>query len=149
MSLVNYEGDTSEEEDNNNSGNVIQPTARRLHLPAPSHPPSNAVIDGDDDDDDYHPKEANSSSSTLLANLPKPQDSSTNNTNMNSTEIPENDLEEIVRGENKEYARNIPQLPKPVKRKRDGPVKIFIPTVAEVRLDFHFLLLISPCPFSS
>jgi hypothetical protein len=131
MSLVNYEGDSSEEEEDNN--NEIQTNTRRLHLPAPSHPPSNVIIDDFDDDDDY-PRETNpsSSSSTLLANLPKPQDNSSTNTNINSTEFPENELEDIVRGNDKEYTKNMPQLPKPIKRKRDGPVKIFIPTIEQV-----------------
>ncbi|CAF0840790.1 unnamed protein product [Rotaria sordida] len=136
MSLVNYEGDSSEEEDNNNDN--IQATTtdskssmtRRLHLPAPSHSSSNIIID--DDDDDEYPIETNTqSSSTLLANLPKPQDSSSLNTNINPTEFIEYELEDIVRGDSKEYAKNIPQLPKPIKRKRDGPVKIFIPTIEE------------------
>jgi hypothetical protein len=125
MPLVNYEGDSSEGEDNE-----IQSTTRRLHLPAPSHPPSNKVID--DDDDEYPVATTNPSSSTLLANLPKPQESSSTNTNVNSTEFPENELEDIVRGDNKEYTKNLPQLPKPTKRKRDGPVKIFIPTIEQV-----------------
>jgi hypothetical protein len=132
MPLVNYEGDSSEGEDNE-----IQSTTRRLHLPAPSHPPSKIIIN----DDDEYPVETNTqSSSTLLANLPKPHDISSSNTNINSTEFPESELEDIVRGDNKEYAKNIPQLPKPMKRKRDGPVKIFIPTIEQVRCRFHFYL---------
>jgi hypothetical protein len=128
MSLVNYEGGSSEEEDNNDEIQTIG--TRRLHLPAPSHPPSKVVID----DDDYPRKtnKSSSSSSTLLSNLPKPQDGSSTNINVNSTEFPENELEDIVRGDNKTYAKNIPELPKPTKRKRDGPVKIFIPTVEQV-----------------
>jgi hypothetical protein len=136
MSLVNYEGDSSEEEQDDE----IQSTDRRLHLPAPSHPPSNQIID---DDEDEYPVEKNvSSSSSLLANLPKPQDVSRANTNINSTEFPESELEDIVRGENKEYTKNNPQLAHQVKRKRDGPVKIFIPTIEEVKhkpIFFYFL----------
>ncbi len=132
MPLVNYEGDSSEEDEHNEIQSTIDlksSSTRRLHLPTPSHPPSNIIID---DEDDY-PTETNiQSSSNLLANLPKPQDSSSTNTNINSSEFPENELEDIVRGDNKEYAKNVPQLPKPVKRKRDGPVKILIPTVEQV-----------------
>ncbi len=139
MPLVNYEGDSSEGEDNEIQSTTDSKsiTTRRLHLPAPSHPPSNVTID---DDDDGYPAETNTqSSSTLLANLPKPQDVSSSNTNINSTEFPEHELEDIVRGDNKEYAKNIPQLPKPIKRKRDGPVKIFIPTIEQVSSLFHYL----------
>ncbi|CAF2961160.1 unnamed protein product [Rotaria sp. Silwood2] len=129
MPLVNYEGDSSEEEDNNIqvTTDSKSSTTRRLDLPAPSHSSSNAIID--DDDDEYTTETNTQPSSTLLANLPKPQDSSSLNTNINSTEFLENELEDIVRGDSKDYAKNIPQLPKPIKRKRDGPVKIFIPTV--------------------
>ncbi|CAF0923155.1 unnamed protein product [Rotaria sp. Silwood1] len=132
MPLVNYEGDSSEEEDNNIqvTTDSKSSTTRRLHLPAPSHSSSNIVVD--DDDDDEYPTETNiQSSSTLLANLPKPHDSSSLNTNLDSTEFIENELEDIVRGDNKEYAKNIPQLPKSIKRKRDGPVKIFIPSIEQ------------------
>ena len=129
MPLVNYEGNSSEEEEDQTDSKLT--TTRRLHLPAPARPSSNIIID--DDEDDY-PTEINpQSSSTLLANLPKPQDVSSSNLNINSTEFPENELEDIVRGNNKEYAKNVPQLPKPIKRKRDGPVKIFIPTIEQVR----------------
>jgi hypothetical protein len=135
MPLVNYEGDSSEEEDNNeiqSTANSKSSTTRRLHLPAPSHPSSNVIIDDNDDDNEYPAEITTQSSSSLLANLPKPQDISSSDTNMNTTEFPESELEDIVRGDNKEYAKNIPQLPKPIKRKRDGPVKIFIPTVEQV-----------------
>lgn len=138
MPLVNYEGDSSEGEEDNEIQSTIDTKSstgtRRLHLPAPSHPPSNAIIaDGYDDDDDEYSTETNTqSSSTLLANLPKPQDVSSSNKNLTTNEFPENELEDIVRGDNKEYAKNIPQLPKPIKRKRDGPVKIFIPTIEQV-----------------
>jgi hypothetical protein len=136
MPLVNYEGNSSEEEDNE-----IQSTTRRLHLPAPSHRPSNVIIDDDDDNDDEYPTEKNTqSSSSLLANLPKPQDISSSNTTINTTEFPESELEDIVRGDNKEYAKDIPQLPKPMKRKRDGPVKILIPTIEQVRFPSHLNL---------
>jgi len=132
MPLVNYEGDSSEGEDNE-----IQSTTRRLHLPAPSHAPSNTIIDIDDDVE-YPTATITKSSSTLLSNLPKPQDISSSNTNINTTEFPESELEDIVRGDNKEYAKNIPQLPKVVKRKRDGPVKILIPTIEQVRFSSDF-----------
>lgn len=46
-----------------------------------------------------------------------------------ASEFPEEELEDLVRGENKSYAKDIPQAPKSVKRKRDGPVKIFLPTI--------------------
>ncbi|CAF0821854.1 unnamed protein product [Adineta steineri] len=130
MPLVNYEGDSSEEEQEDNE---IQSTTRRLHLPAPSHPVSKKLIDGDDDDDkDRHSMKTNiQSSSTLLSNLRKPQNISTSSTTNDSTELPETELEDIVRGDNKEYAKNVPELPKPIKRKRDGPVKIFIPTIQQ------------------
>jgi len=138
MPLVNYEGDSSEGEDNEiqSTTDSKSSTTRRLHLPAPSHPPSNAIMDIDDDE---YPTETNTqSSSTLLSNLPKPQDISSSNTNINTTEFPESELEDIVRGDNKEYAKNIPQLPKVVKRKRDGPVKILIPTIEQVRFSSDF-----------
>jgi hypothetical protein len=135
MPLVNYEGNSSEEEDNE-----IQSTTRRLHLPAPSHRPSNVIIDDDDNDDEYPAEKNTQSSSSLLANLPKPQGISSSNTTMNTTEFPENELEDIVRGDNKEYAKDIPQLPKPMKRKRDGPVKILIPTIEQVRFPSHLNL---------
>lgn len=132
MPLVNYEGGSSDDEEE--VDNEIQPTARRLHLPAPSHRLASKIIDNDDDDDDEYPVETNTqSSSTLLANLPKPHDTSSSNTQLTTNEFPENELEDIVRGDNKEYAKNIPQLPKPIKRKRDGPVKIFIPTIEQVK----------------
>ena len=139
MPLVNYEGGSSDEETEDNT-NEIQPTTRRLHLPVPAKPSSKAIIEDDDDDDDY-PRETNSSSSssTLLSHLPKPQGGSSRSTDINSEQFAENELEDIVRGDNKEYAKNIPQLPKTVKRKRDGPVKIFIPTIDQVRLVLHFL----------
>jgi hypothetical protein len=133
MPLVNYEGDSSEGEDNEiqSTTDSKSSTTRRLHLPAPSHPPSNTIIDIDDDIE--YPTEINTqSSSTLLSNLPKPQDISSSNTNINTTEFPESELEDIVRGDNKEYAKNI------VKRKRDGPVKILIPTIEQVRFSCNF-----------
>jgi hypothetical protein len=138
MPLVNYEGDSSEEDEHNEIQSTIDlksSSTRRLHLPTPSHPPSNIIID---DEDDY-PTETNiQSSSNLLANLPKPQDSSSLDATNNSNEFPENELEDIVRGDRKEYAKHIPELPKPIKRKRDGPVKIFIPTIEQVRSLSHF-----------
>lgn len=130
MPLVNYEGDSSEEEDD--AVQATTATTRRLNLPASS---SNMIID-DDDDDQYDASTTETKSgksSSLLANLPRPQENSSSNIDMNSTDIIESELEDIVRGDNKEYAKNIPQLPKPNKRKRDGPVKIFIPTVQDVR----------------
>ena len=141
MPLVNYEGGSSDEEIDDNK-NDVQPTTRRLHLPAPAKPSSKAIIadDDDDDDDDYPGDQTNlPSSSTLLANLPRPHDSSSASTDINSGEFVEHELEDIVRGDNKEYAKNIPQLPKPIKRKRDGPVKIFLPTVEQVCFSFHSL----------
>lgn len=66
-----------------------------------------------------------SNTTSLLRKLPKPQDTSTN-------EMPENELEDIVRAENKTYSKNAPTMPKTVKRKRDGPVKIFLPTLEQV-----------------
>lgn len=138
MPLVNYEGGSSDEEIEDTK-NETQPATRRLHLPAPAKPSSKAAIIDDDDDDDYPNETDVPSSSTLLANLPRPHDSSSTSTDINSSEFVENELEDIVRGDNKAYAKNIPQLPKPVKRKRDGPVKIFIPTVEQVRFFFfHF-----------
>ena len=144
MPLVNYEGGSSDEEDNNNDQIETTTTAtRRLHLPAPSHPPSNKIIDIDDDDEDNANENSIKSniqtSSSLLANLPKPQDASSSlNIELNPTELPEDELEDIVRGDNKEYAKNIPQAPKSIKRKRDGPVKIFIPTIEQVSFLFIF-----------
>ena len=140
MPLVNYEGGSSDEEIDDNK-NDVQPTTRRLHLPAPAKPSSKAIIAHDDDDDDDYPGDQTNlpSSSTLLANLPRPHDSSSASTDINSGEFVEHELEDIVRGDNKEYAKNIPQLPKPIKRKRDGPVKIFLPTVEQVCFSLHFL----------
>ena len=140
MPLVNYEGGSSDEEIDDNK-NDVQPTTRRLHLPAPAKPSSKAIIAHDDDDDDDYPGDQTNlpSSSTLLANLPRPHDSSSASTDINSGEFVEHELEDIVRGDNKEYAKNIPQLPKPIKRKRDGPVKIFLPTVEQVCFSFHSL----------
>jgi hypothetical protein len=135
MPLVNYEGDSSDEEDTQTASAVV--TTRRLHLPAPTHttvkPIDTEIVDDDDDDDSMEVRSGPSSS--LLANLPKPQENSSMKTNLTTMEFPENELEDIVRGENKEYAKQIPQLPKPIKRKRDGPVKIFLPTIAQVRGD--------------
>ncbi|CAF3469127.1 unnamed protein product [Rotaria socialis] len=130
MPLVNYEGDSSDEEEDNNTQPTInlKPSAsRRIHLPTPSQTSSKITIE--DDDDEFAIETNTKSSSNLLANLPKPQDSSSSNVNINSTELIEGELEDIVRGNNKEYAKNIPSLPKPTKRRRDGPVKIFIPTI--------------------
>ena len=71
-------------------------------------------------------------SSSLLSNLPKPQENSSKpNAVTTSTEFLEDVLEDIVRTENKAYAKDLPQVPKPSKRKRDGPVKIFLPTAVE------------------
>ncbi|CAF1503733.1 unnamed protein product, partial [Adineta steineri] len=107
MPLVNYEGDSSEEEEQED--NEIQSTTRRLDLPAPSHPVSKKLIDGDDDDKDRHSMKTNiQSSSTLLSNLRKPQNISTSSTTNDSNELPETELEDIVRGDNKEYAKNVP-----------------------------------------
>ncbi|UJR36238.1 hypothetical protein I4U23_028970 [Adineta vaga] len=138
MSLVNYEGDSSEgeEEENiiNNNTNVQSSNVRRLHLPAPSHLSSKTIVstNDDDDDDEYSTEPTPKSSSNLLANLPKPQDVSSSNITTNSEDLPETELEDIVRGDNKSYAKNIPELPKqPPKRKRDGPIKIFIPTIEQ------------------
>ena len=88
-------------------------------------------------------------SASLLANLPKPHESSTTTkTNPFTTmDFPEDELEDIVRVENKAYAKDLPQAPKPIKRKRDGPVKIFLPTVEQVRrandrpVEVHFFTL--------
>ena len=137
MSLVTYEGDSSEEEEEEEEegNNDIQTTRNsksftnyRFNLPPPLHP-SNI------DDNDEYPTEANTRpSSTLLANLPKPQDISSLNTEINSSEFVESELEDIVRGDKKEYTKNTPQLPQSIKRKRDGPVKIFIPAIEQVKI---------------
>ncbi|CAF0784709.1 unnamed protein product [Adineta ricciae] len=137
MPLVNYEGDSSEGEEEEQHVNAQSvKDNRRIHLPAPSHPVSKPIIkdidDDDDDDDEYSTKSTTQASSNLLANLPKPQAVSSSNATTNPEEFTETELEDIVRGDNKVYAKNIPELPKPPsapKRKRDGPVKIFIPTV--------------------
>ena len=145
MPLVNYEGDSSdgeEEEETNQVQTAKDPqptTARRLHLPVPSRPPSKPIIE-DLDDDEYPTEPKVQPSSTLLADLPKPKNTSTNNRATTSEELPETELEDIVRGDNKDYARHIPQLPKAPKRKRDGPVKIFIPTIEQVSVVFQFIL---------
>lgn len=133
MPLVNYEGGSSDEETEDNTNEIQPTTTRRLHLPVPAQASSKATIEDIDDDDDYPREPDSSSSSTLLAHLPKPQAGSSISTDTNSAQFVESELEDIVRGDNKEYAKNIPQLPKPVKRKRDGPVKIFIPTIDHVR----------------
>lgn len=133
MPLVNYEGDSSDEEEDNNTQpaiNLKPAVARRIHLPTPSQSSSKITIE--DDDDEFEIETNTKSSSHLLANLPKPQHSSSSNMNINSTELIEGELEDIVRGNNKEYAKNVPLLPKSTKRKRDGPVKIFIPTIEHV-----------------
>ena len=142
MPLVNYEGDSSDEEDAEAFSAVV--TTRRLHLPAPAQttvqPIDTEIVDDDDDDNDSTEARLDSSSS-LLANLPKPQEKSSAKTNTTTMEFPESELEDIVRGENKEYAKQIPQLPKPIKRKRDGPVKIFLPTIEQVSGDQQRLFI--------
>ena len=145
MSLVSYEGDSSEGEEEIEQHVNALPVKdnRRIHLPAPSHPVSKPIIKDidDDDDDEYSTKPTTQASSNLLANLPKPQAVSSSSATTNPEDFTETELEDIVRGDNKVYAKNIPELPKPPpapKRKRDGPVKIFIPTVDQVNL-FHFL----------
>ncbi|CAF4773196.1 unnamed protein product, partial [Rotaria magnacalcarata] len=53
MPLVNYEGDSSEEEEENNTQPTInlKPSAsRRIHLPTPSQTSSKITIEDDDDE---------------------------------------------------------------------------------------------------
>lgn len=139
MPLVNYEGDSSDEEDDQTTSAVV--TTRRLHLPAPAHTTVKTIDTEIVDDDDESTEARSDPSSSLLAKLPKPQENSSAKTNTTTMEFPESELEDIVRGENKEYAKQIPQLPKPIKRKRDGPVKIFLPTIEQVSGDQQRLLI--------
>ena len=132
MPLVNYEGDSSEEE-NDEVPSTTAPI--RLRLPPPARVSSRITAD---DDEEIPVAKTNPTSSSLLANLPKPQDNTAIQRDQNRVAFPESDLEDIVRGENKQYAQHLPAQPKPVKRKRDGPVKIFLPTIDQVRYaPFH------------
>lgn len=145
MPLVNYEGDSSGEEDNNSDDNQpkinLKPsTSHRLHLPTPAQTSSKVTIEDLDDEDESSIQHDTNLSSGLLSNLPKPLNNSTTTITTTTTDIVEDELEDIVRGENKEYAKNIPQMPKPIKRKRDGPVKIFLPTIEHVK-NFAFILI--------
>ena len=127
MPLVNYEGDSSDEENDEVSSNTA-PIRLRLPPPAKVQPRITA------EDDEHIPvAKTNPTSSSLLANLPKPQDNTPIQRDQNRVAFLESDLEDIVRGENKQYAQHLPTQPKPVKRKRDGPVKIFLPTIDQVR----------------
>ena len=127
MPLVNYEGDSSDEETDDVSSSAAP---IRLRLPPPAKVPSRITTE---DVDEIPVVKSNPTSSTLLANLPKPQENTAIQRDQNRAAFLESDLEDIVRGENKQYAQHLPTQPKTVKRKRDGPVKIFLPTIDQVR----------------
>lgn len=129
MSLVSYDNDSSDEEqEERTTGPAV--VTHRLNLPTPIQTVAKKdeiPIEDDDEPIDH--------SSNLLSNLPKPQQDESTNDSVTTMEFPEGELEDIVRVENKAYAKDLPQAPKPMKRKRDGPVKIFLPTVEQVRSD--------------
>jgi hypothetical protein len=140
MSLVDYDGDSSDDhddDDNNNNDTDKHETSsvvRRLHLPAPSHISTKNVANNDENDERLT-EAIGDKSSSLLANLPKPHETLSTHRNPTTMELPEGELEDMVRIENKEYAKSLPQLPKSSKRKRDGPVKIFLPSIEQVGLE--------------
>lgn len=117
MSLVNYESGSSDDENEDSSENIV--VTRRINPPA-SRPTS----------DENQQKNVESSSS-LLSDLPKFKSFSGDQNRTTDLEIPEDELEDIVRAENKVYAKDLPEKPKQIKRKRDGPVKIFLPTIEQ------------------
>lgn len=125
MSLVNYDAGGSDDEGENDEqqGGSATVVVRQLRLPTPLKA----------DDDKRTERVEVSTSSTLLANLPKPFEHAVILNQNTTEEFPEDELEDIVRSENKTYAKNLPEVSKTIKRKRDGPVKIFLPTVEQVR----------------